>query len=168
MANRANRFIRLSEEENEKLRELEQNPHIHQKVRLRAQILRLSHEGMSMQGIGRYVSKSYDTIRTRWEKEGYRGLADHYEQHGKEAVITQEIQDFIREKLAEARTWTCGQLSETVFESRGVKVGAEGIRLRLKQMGYSWKKGRFVPAKRPSEEELKQHKAALETLKRGL
>ncbi len=33
--------------------------------------------------------------------------------------------------------------------------------------GYSWKKGRFVPEKRPDEELVKQHKAALETLKRG-
>ena len=34
-------------------------------------------------------------------------------------------------------------------------------------MGYSWKKGRFIPAKRRSEEDLKQHKAALDTLKKG-
>ena len=171
MANQPNRFIRLSPEENKRLRELEQNPHIHPKVRLRAQILRLSHEEMRMQGIGQYIGKSYDTVRTtfaRWEKEGYAGLADHYEQHGQEAIITRGLQDFIREKLAEARTWTCEQLSEAIFESHGVKVGPEGIRLRLKEMGYSWKKGRFIPAKRPSEEDLKHHKAALDTLKRGL
>ncbi len=124
-----------------------------------------------MQGIGQYVGKSYDTVRTtfaRWEKEGYAGLADHYEQHGQEAIITDEIQGFVREKLTEARTWTCRQLSEVIVEDYGVKVGAEGIRLRLKQMGYSWKKGRFVPSKRPGEEALKYHKAALDSLKKGL
>ena len=31
MANRPNRFIKLSEAENEKLRALEQNPHVHAK-----------------------------------------------------------------------------------------------------------------------------------------
>ena len=34
-------------------------------------------------------------------------------------------------------------------------------------MGYSWKKGRFVAAKRPGEDDLKHHKAALDTLKKG-
>ena len=53
MANQPNRFVRLSPEENERLRELEQNPHIHAKVRLRAQVLRAFQiKAMSMQGIG--------------------------------------------------------------------------------------------------------------------
>lgn len=170
MANQANRIITLSKEENEKLRGLEQNAHIHRKVRLRAQILRLSHEGMSMQGIGEYVGKSYDTVRStfsRWESEGYGGLADHVENQGQKALITEAIKTFMEEKLGEERTWTCFQLSEAIAQKHKVKVGAEGIRLRLKEMGYSWKKGRFIPAKRPSEDDLKHHKAALDTLKKG-
>lgn len=70
-------------------------------------------------------------------------------------------------KLKEERTWTCAQLSEAILEHYEIQVGVEGIRKRLKEMGYSWKQGRFTPAKRPSEEELKYHKAALDTLKRG-
>ncbi len=170
MANRANRFIKLSEEENEKLRALEQNPHIHRKVRLRAQLLRLSNQGTSMQGISHYVGKSYDSVRDsfeRWEKSGYRGLADRFEHQGQQPVVTQAVKTFMQKKLSEERTWTCQQLSEVINEHHGVKVGAEGIRLRLREMGYSWKKGRFVPAKRPSEDELKHHKAALDTLKKG-
>lgn len=170
MANRPNRFIKLSIEENEKLRVLEQNPHIHPKVRLRAQILRLSHKGMSMQEIGQYVGKSYATVRTtfaRWETASYGGLADQIENLGQKALITDAIKTFMEEKLNEERTWTCAQLSEAVSQKHKVKVGPEGIRLRLKEMGYSWKKGRFVPAKRPSEDDLKHHKAALATLKRG-
>lgn len=170
MANRANRFIKLSEAANEKLRTLEQNPHIHRKVRLRAQLLRLSHEGVSMQRISQYAGKSYDTVRTtftRWEREGYAGLADHIEHQGQNPLITEDIKTFMAGKLKEERTWTCEQLSAAISENYGVEVGAEGIRLRLREMGYSWKKGRFTPAKRPSEDELKQHKAALDTLKKG-
>lgn len=170
MANKPNRFINLSEQENNKLRELEQNPQIHKKVRLRAQILRLSHKHMSMQEISQYTGKSYDTVRdtfSRWETQSYAGLADHVEHQGQKSLITQEIKTYMEEKLAEERTWTCQQLSEAINKNYGIKVGSEGIRLRLKEMGYSWKKGRFVPAKRPSEAELKYHKAALDTLKRG-
>ena len=170
MTKRARRFIELSQAENETLRALEQNAHINAKVRLRAQILRLSNQGMSLEQLSGHVARNYETLRRtfdRWEREGYAGLADHYEAHGQKPMITDAITSFMETKLKEPRTWTCNQLSAAIFEGYGVKVGAEGIRKRLKAMGYSWKKGRFVPAKRPSEEELKHHKAALDTLKKG-
>jgi transposase len=137
-------------------------------VRLRAQILRLSDKEMSMQAIAEHVGKSYNMVRAtfrRWREESYAGLADHYEHHGQEARISEEIKAFMQENLAEERTWTCSQLSEAISENYGLSVGREGIRKRLKELGYSWKKGRFVPQKQPSEDELKKHKAALETLK---
>jgi transposase len=171
MANRPNRFMRLSKEEDEQLRELEQNAYVNKKVRLRAQILRLSHKGFGMQVIGEHVGKSYNMVRAtlrRWREEGYAGLADHYENHGQEARVTEEIKRFMQEKLTEERTWTCAQLSREIIKNYGVRVGREGIRKRLYEMGYSWKRGRFVPQKRPDEQELKEHKAALETLKKGL
>jgi transposase len=170
MANRPNRYIRLSQEEDERLRELEQNAYIHKKVRLRAQILRLSQAGFSIAEIAKHTAKSYNLVRatfTRWQQESYAGLADHFENHGRKAVITEEIEALMTKKLSEERTWTCAQLAEVVAEHYSVKVGPEGIRKRLNARGYSWKKGRFVPEKRPSEEHLNEHKAALETLKRG-
>lgn len=171
MANRPNRYVSLSQEENEKLRELEQNALTRPKVRLRAQILRLSHKGLGMEDIAEHVGKSYNMVRAtlnRWQRERYAGLADHYEHHGQKALISDEVKNFIQGKLAEERTWSCTQLAEAVAKHYQVSVGREGIRKRLKELGYSWKKGRFVPQKRPSDEVLKQHRAALDTLKRGL
>jgi transposase len=171
MANRPNRFISLSEEEDNKLRELEQGAYINKKVRLRAQILRLSHKGFSMQAITKHVGKSYNMVRdtfSRWQQDGYVGLANHYEDIGRKSVVNAELRAFMQEKLAEERTWTCTQLSQEISQSYGVSIGREGIRKRLYEMGYSWKRGRFVPQKRPDEQELKEHKAALETLKKGL
>lgn len=46
------------------------------------------------------------------------------------------------EKLAEERTWTCAQLGEAVAERYGVKIGPEGIRKRLKVLGYSQVRGK--------------------------
>ena len=128
-----------------------------------------------MRGIGQYVGKGYtgkDYTRvkstfTRWETESYTGLADHFENQGQRPLVTEAVRTFMEAKLKEERTWTCDQLSEAVAKAYKLKVGAEGIRLRLKEMGYSWKKGRFVPAKRLSENDLKHHKAALDTLKKG-
>ena len=75
MANRPNRYISLSKEEDERLRELEQNAYIHKKARLRAQILRLSHRGLSVREIAKHVGKGYNMVResfSRWEREGVR------------------------------------------------------------------------------------------------
>ena len=170
MANQAHRFIELSDEENTKLREIEQNTYMKAKVRLRAQILRLSNQRMSIAQISKHVARNYETIRStfeRWETQGYKGLADQYEAQGQKPIITEDIKTFMTTKLEEERTWTCQQLSEAIFKQFSVKVGVEGIRKRLREMGYSWKKGRFTPAKRPDEDELKHHKAALDILKRG-
>jgi len=170
MPQKAQRFIKLSEADDNKLRTIEQNQHMNKKVRLRAQILRLSNQEMSIEQISKHVAKNYETIRrtfVRWEKEAYAGLADHYEDHGREALITDEVKSFLETKLKENRTWTCSQLAECILEHYELTVSTEAIRKQLKAMGYSWKKGRFIPAKRPSEEELKHHKAALDTLKKG-
>lgn len=170
MTQRAQRFIQLSDEENSKLRAIEQNQHMNAKVRLRAQILRLSNQRMAIESISSHVARNYETIRRtfdRWGEEGYAGLADHYENHGQKPIISDDIKRFMEAKLKEERTWTCEQLSVAISEGYEVRVGPEGIRKRLKEMGYSWKKGRFVPAQRPGEQDLKYHKAALDTLKKG-
>jgi transposase len=170
MANRAHRFIQLSDEENEQLRTLEQNPHINSKVRFRAQILRLSHAGMSIERIAEHVGKSYEVIRrqfNRWETQGFKGLADHYDNHGQKPLITQEIKDYLTTKLSEDRTWTCSQLAEAVASHYDVKVSPQSIGRHLRRMGYSWKKGRLIPSKQVDAKELKEHQASLETLKRG-
>lgn len=120
------------------MRELEQSAYIHKKVRLRAQILRLSHTGFAMTEIARHVGKSYNLVRatfTRWQQQGYAGLADHFENHGRKAVITKEIEAFMTKKLSEERTWTCAQLGEVIAERYGIKVGPEGIRKRLGALG---------------------------------
>ena len=52
------RFIRLTEEEDIQLRQIEQDPHLKPKVRLRAQVLRLSHRGYNMRSIAAYTGRS--------------------------------------------------------------------------------------------------------------
>lgn len=171
MANKPNRFIRLRQEDNDRLREMEQNPHINAKVKLRAQILRLSHTGMSIQSITEHVGRSRDMVCAtfkRWEEEGYKGLADQWKNENKRLVMTNEIKAFVEEKLAEERTWSCSQLSEAIKEAFDVDIGIEGIRKQLHKMGYSWKRGRYIPAKEIDPAEKKRHEASLETLKRGL
>ena len=74
------RYIRLTEEEDVRLREIEQAPYFKPKVRLRAQVLRLSHRGYNMRYIASYTGRSPHSIGRdlgRWEERGLAtGLAD--------------------------------------------------------------------------------------------
>ena len=77
-------------------------------------------------------------------------------------------QGFLTEKLQQERIWTSSQLIEEVKEHFGVKVGWEAMRLRLLRLGYCWKRTRYVPCKEIDAQVEHEHKANLETLKRGL
>jgi hypothetical protein len=73
------RHIRLTEQEDNRLREIEQDPYLKPKVRLRVQVLRLSHRGSNMEKISSYTGRSPASIARdldRWTRRGLEGLAD--------------------------------------------------------------------------------------------
>jgi transposase len=73
------RFVRLGPEEDHQLQEIEQDPFLKPKVRLRAQVLRLSSRGESAERIAAYTGRSRASVCRdfdRWEQRGFEGLAD--------------------------------------------------------------------------------------------
>jgi hypothetical protein len=56
------RYIELSSEEDERLRAIEQSPHQNKKVRLRSQMVRLSHQRWEMGRIAAYVGCHLQTV----------------------------------------------------------------------------------------------------------
>lgn len=161
----------MEAEEDARLREIEQDPHLKPKVRLRAQVLRLSNRGATIEQIAAYTSRSRVSVGRdfdRWEERGFEGLADEAPP-GNPPRITHEVRTFLREKLGEEeRTWNATQLAEAVEESFGVRVSTEAVRQHLLSMGYSWKRTRYVPSKEPDPEEEKEAREELEELKKGL
>src|ERR687898_315939 len=137
------RHIRLTEEEDAQLREIEQDPYLKPKVRLRAQVLRLSNRGS-------------------------KGLADGAAP-GNPPRITRRMEAFMEEKLSEEkeRTWNATQLAEVLKEEFGLEVSPEAVRQHLVSMGYSWKRTRYVPNKAPDPEAEREAREELEALKRG-
>lgn len=161
--------LTLTREQDEHLRRIEQSPHIKPKIRLRAQVVRLNAAGWSRQAIAKHTKRTYGTICQdlgRWNERGVEGLADGVATNQPEK-ISSDIEAFILEKLQQERSWTCSQLSEAVEQHFGVKVGREAMRLRLLRMGYCWKRTRYVPCKEVDPELEREHKASLDTLKRG-
>ncbi len=79
MKDATTRFVRIESEEDARLREVEQDPLLKQKVRLRAQVRRLSGRGESVGRIAAYTGRSEASVLRdldRWERRGFEGLAD--------------------------------------------------------------------------------------------
>jgi len=163
------RYIRLTEEEDAKLREIEQAPYFKPKVRLRAQVLRLSHRGSNIRTISSYTGRSRASIGRdldRFEERGLEGLFDGTAP-GNPPRITEQMRTFMEEKLSEERTWNATQLAEALREGFEVEVTPEAVRQHLRSMGYSWKRTRYVPNKPPDPEAERQAREDLQALKRG-
>jgi transposase len=152
------------------LREVEQDPNLRSKVRLRAQVLRLSGRGESIKRISAYTGRSEASVsrdlEDRWEDRRFEGLADG-SAPGNPPRITEEAKEFLEERLSQERTWNAPQLAEALLDGFGVWVSAEAIRQRLIAMGYSWKRTRYVPSKEPDPEQEGEAREKLASLKKG-
>jgi transposase len=162
--------LKLSSEEDKQLRRFEQSAHFRPKVRLRAQVIRLNAAGWSRRRIAQHTGRRYGTVcqdLKRWHECGVAGLADAPATNRPEK-LTLEMRELVLEKLQEDRTWTCRQLVEAVEQRFAVAVSVEAMRKRVRELGYCWKRTRYVPCKELDPELEREHRASLETLKRGL
>lgn len=165
----SSRRIELTEKEDDQLREIERNPHLREKVRLRAQVLRLSGRGSNIEEIASYTGRGRASIARdldRWSERGFEGLADG-SAPGNPPLITEEVREYMRGRLAEERTWNATQLAEALEEEFSLTVTPEAVRQHLLSMGYSWKRTRYAPAKEPDVEEEREAREELEGLKKG-
>lgn len=162
------RYIKLSEEEDKQLREIEHQSGLREKVRLRAKILRLSHRGMKAEEIASYTGRDVSSVLrdfNRWEQSGVEGLADGVGS-GQRSPLGEQEKSFLTEKLGEERSWTASQLAEAVNEAFKLKVNRESMRVCLHAMGYSWQRHRYVPVKEPEAETLAAKQAEFDNLKK--
>lgn len=160
----------MTEEEDDRLREIEQNPRLRPKVRLRAQVLRLSNRGSNIEAIASYTGRGRASIARdldRWVERGLEGLADGCAP-GNPPRITEEVRHYMRGRLEEERTWNATQLAEAIEKRFSLMVTPEAVRQHLLAMGYSWKRTRYAPAKDPDPDEEREAREELESLKRGL
>jgi transposase len=162
-------FIRLTPEEDARLRELENNPLIHPKVRLRALEIRLSAQGWTAPKIAEFVGRGHSTVLLdlgRWLERGFEGLADG-KAPGAAPKITPEVEAYLRELLAQDRIWTAPQLCEAIFERFGLKVDRSTITRHLQSIGYVYKRTRYVPIGKPDPEEVEMFRSEENRVKRG-
>jgi transposase len=123
------RHIGLTDEEDVRLPQIEQAPYSKPKVRLRAQILRLSHRGYNIQATSAYTGRSGASIARdldRFKERGFEGLLDG-RAPGNAPPITEEAGESMEEELPEDGTLNATQLAEALAEDLGVEVTPEAV-----------------------------------------
>lgn len=165
----AARYAHLTFEQDQQLQKVENNPLLREKVRLRARVIRLSQRGMSASKISEYSGRNYRSIirdLERWEERGIEGLSDG-SAPGNKSPLGEEQRAWLREKLTEEMNHTASDLATGLRELFNIRANRESVRACLRELGYSWQRNRYVPVKEVDPELLHEHKASLETLKRG-
>lgn len=165
----AHRFVSLTETQDAELATLEQAPGINPKVRLRASIIRLNAKHHPVAWLCKHFNRSRKTILddlNRFEQHGLAGLPDG-RAPGQPAKITPEIAAFLETKLSQDQTWNCTMLATAIRAEFKLEIDPDTIRVKLLELGYSWKRGRYAPGKTPDAGVVAQHKVELDQLKKG-
>ena len=109
-----------------------------QRVKDRAEALRLSHQGWYVEKIAQHLHWHVGTVRKtikRWQEKGLGGLWDA-PGRGKESTWTEEDMEYIETCLREEkRTYNIVQLAEKLKRDRGVSLSPDHLRQVLKKRG---------------------------------
>jgi transposase len=163
------RYLKLTRKQDAKLRDLELSPLVNAKVRLRASIIRLNAIGWTADQLAQHFNRNPQSIHNdldRFEQNGIKGLTDG-KSTGQPGKFTLEIEGFLKQMLEQDRVWNSSSLAEEIETNHGVKLSGEAVRLKLLELGFSWKRTRYTPGKTPDPAIVAEHKAELEVLKKG-
>ncbi len=161
--------IHLTPVQEAQLRELETNPVVPHKVRRRAQAILLAAQGWTAPRIARRLGLDRTTLHRdlrRWLERGIEGLEDG-KPPGARPRWTPAMSAFLRELLRGEEAWTAPRLLEALERRFFVTFHPGTVRRKLLEMGYRWKRTRYVPTGKPREEEVEGFKAALREAERG-
>ena len=164
------KFITVTPEQDAQLAILEQHPGINEKVRLRASIVRLNAKKHTIAWLVEHFQRPKLSVQTdlqRFEQHGIAGLSDA-KASGAKPKITPEIVVFLEAKLELDQIWNCTLLAKAVEDEFDVSIKRDAIRVKLLDLGYSWKRGRFSPGKTADPVLVARHQTELEVLKKRL
>jgi transposase len=130
--------IFLTPEQNRTLSELRTNSKLPQRVRDRAEVVRLNAHGWTVEKIAIYFDWNPRTVRDtlhRWQKSGLEGLWDSPRPGGKrrwqEADIVY-LEDCLRN---DPRRYNAKQLAQKLAKERDVELSPQQIRSILRKRG---------------------------------
>jgi transposase len=131
--------------------------------------IRLNATGWNAQQLADHFNRNKQSIHNdldRYEHHGIKGLTDGTST-GKPGKFNTAIEAFLKAQLEQDRVWNSSLLREGIAIKFSVDLSIEAIRLKLRELGYSWKRTRYAPGKTPDPAVVAEHKAELEVLKKG-
>ena len=117
--------VYLSEEEDTELLEFQKQPGVPQRVKERAEMVRLNHYGWSVAKIAEYKDKSPHTVRAslhRWREQGLKGLWERGNRGRKRRWLEEDLQHLESCLEQEPRTYNATQLTQKLANERGVTL----------------------------------------------
>ncbi len=128
----------LTAEEERTLRELRRATTVPQRVKDRAEVVRLSHHGLYVEQIASFCDWNVRTVRetlNRWDNNGLGGLWDAPHPGAKRRWHPEDL-DYLETCLREeGRTYNSRQLAHKLETERHIKLNAEHLRRVLKKRG---------------------------------
>ncbi len=128
----------LSAEENRTLFELRTATTVPQRVKDRAEVIRLSHQGMYVEKIASFFNWNVRTIREtlhRWQQQGLGGLWDAPRPGPQKRWQSSDIEYLESCLRQEQRTYNSQQLAKKLENDRKVNLSADHLRRLLKKRG---------------------------------
>ena len=128
----------LSAEENRTLFELRTATTVPQRVKDRAEVIRLSHQGMYVEKIASFFNWNVRTIREtlhRWQQQGLGGLWDAPRPGPQKRWQSSDIEYLESCLRQEQRTYNSQQLAKKLENDRKVNLSADHLRRVLKKRG---------------------------------
>lgn len=130
--------VHLSETEDRELLDFSKIEGIPQRVRERAEMIRLNHHGWSVEEIAKYKNKSPHTVRNslhRWSTQGFEGLWVHTGRGRPPKWKEEDIKHIEICLEKDERTYNAAQLSQKLSQERGVTLSRDRLRKVLKKRG---------------------------------
>ena len=130
--------IILTAEEDRTLHELRLATTVPQRVKDRAEVIRLSHQGLYVEKIATYFSWNVRTVRetlNRWKNDGLGGLWDAPHPGAQRRWQPDDIEYLERCLREEQRTYNSQQLAQKLEKDRNVTLSADHLRRVLKKRG---------------------------------
>ena len=128
----------LNAEENRTLFELRTATTVPQRVKDRAEVIRVSHQGLYVEKIASFCNWNVRTIREtlhRWQQQGLAGLWDAPRPGPPKRWQSSDIEYLESCWRQEQRTYNSQQLAKKLENDRKVNLSADHLRRVLKKRG---------------------------------
>jgi transposase len=132
----------------------------------RVEMVALSAAGWRVAQIAQHLGYSAETVRRlfrRWPEEGWRVVRHEAPGPAPDHARRTQVETALRTLLGQDRTWTAGQLAETLGE-QGIRLSARQTRRYVRGMGSTWRRTQRTLKHKQDPEQAAQATATLDLL----